>query len=183
MKSVTTRCSTSFVRAGLIVTLAAGAMAISPRAAKADVMICNTSGGCMRLGTNQGLGCSAFQPLPEGLICFLVGMKIAPDAHLTHDGASGASLVFDGKPHTLVIPTPSAVASIKSLADKGRAGGIDKIAFKKAFDDAFRSSSHQVSYDAAVTFGRELNVPVSKEKSTEKSPTKVPTKVPVKPTS
>lgn len=157
------RVPARFLRAGLGVALAIAGLALTPSTASATVLVCNGS-ACM---TIPG-GC---EDVPSEYICFLVGTGIAvpgPNNHLTRDAnGGGASIVINGKTNALIFPTGPSGAALVKLSDRGRRGGIDKMAkadFQKAFEAAVRTGDRRVSDANLEKLGRDLQMPIVKSK-------------------
>lgn len=151
-----------FLRAALGVALAITGLALTPSTASATVLVCNGS-ACM---TIPG-GC---EDVPSEYICFLVGTGIAvpgPNNHLMRDAKGGASIVINGKTKFIVILSGPGGTALAKLSDRGRRGGIDKLAkgeFQKAFEEALRAGDRRVSDENLEKMGRELKLPVEKSK-------------------
>ncbi len=56
MAGHTNRVFARFIHIGLAVTLAVAALALAPRRALADVVLCDAPGHCVTMGTNNDLG-------------------------------------------------------------------------------------------------------------------------------
>jgi hypothetical protein len=111
------------------------------------------------------------EDVPSEYICFLVGTGIAapgPNNHLMRDAkGDGASIVINGKTNAFVFPSGPSGSALAKLSDRGRRGGITKLAkgeFQKAFDEAVRVGERRVSDANLETLGRELKMSIAKSK-------------------
>lgn len=152
-----------FLRAALGVALAIAGLALTPGTASATVLVCNGS-ACM---TIPG-GC---EDVPSEYVCFLVGTGIAvpgPNNHLMRNAkGDGASIVINGKVQTLVFSWGEIQPTSAKQSDRGRRGGIDKMAkaeFHKAFEEAVRAGDRRVSDANLEKLGRDLKMPIAKAK-------------------
>lgn len=158
MHNTTSRFFGPFTRAGLFVALAASILALTPRTASADALICNeATKGCIHLGAS----CDFWNPMPSGWICLSLGpIAIGP---INRDPSGGASIAIGGKTSTLISPSNASAAKLKNLAERRRDGNIDKQAmeaFPKELDATVRSSNRKVSDEDLKKISKAFNLTI-----------------------
>lgn len=157
MHNTTSRFFGSFTRAGLFVGLAASTLALTPRTASADALICNGAGACLHVGAS----CDFWNPIPAGYICFSLGpIAIGP---INRDPSGSASIAIGGKTSTLISPSNARAEKLKSLAAPKRGESINKQAteaFQKELDAIVRSSNRKVSDEDLKKISKAFNLTI-----------------------
>lgn len=145
-----------FTRAGLFVALAASILALTPRTASADALICNGAGACLHVGAS----CDFWNPMPPGYICFSLGpVAIGP---INRETNGGASVVIAGKTSALISQSNASAARLESLAERSRSGGDKQAteAFQKELDATVRSSNRKVSDEDLKKISKAFNLTI-----------------------